>query len=302
MEEIVENSNKSSHDICSANFSGDFVAYEVSSEEAGSPLPNSSRLCSNEATLNVSSEEATHNVCPLPNSSGLCSNEATFRVSSEEATHNVCPLPKPTILKNSKKIRSNSFGDLNLYSGLGCLRTPEAFKVDALRASDPRASYHERDIHLSGLMPRIEVKDADADTDTETELASLSIPTPNTLKYLFRSHIPIDYLYDVLEKICVKNEKYYIIDFNSYRLLQFHELYTDFSERIIQAYKPSKQKYVTRTLTYNSFVTIVRHICRINGIPFDTKFNYQYSLYNIDYYIYFTYHPTPSLFPPMLSR
>lgn len=142
----------------------------------------------------------------------------------------------------------------------------------------------------------------ETDTDTETELAALSIPTPNTLKYLFRSHIPIEYLYDVLEKICVKNEKYYIIDFNSYRLLQFHDLYTDFSERIIQAYKPSKQKYVTRTLTYNSFVTIVRHICRINGIPFDTKFNYQYSLYNIDYYIYFTYHPTPSIFPPLLHR
>ena len=141
-----------------------------------------------------------------------------------------------------------------------------------------------------------------AETEAETELAPLSIPSPNTLKYLFRAHIPIDYLYDVLEKICVKKEKYYIIDFNSYRLLQFHDLYTDFAERIIQAYKPSKQKYVSRTLTYNSFVTIVRHICRINGIPFDTKFNYQYSLYNIDYYIYFTYHPTPSLFPPLLNR
>jgi len=147
--------------------------------------------------------------------------------------------------------------------------------------------------------PQVEKLPEEFDKETETELISLSIPTPNTLKYLFRSHIPIDYLYDVLEKICVKKEKYYIIDFNSYRLLQFHDLYTNFAERIIQAYKPSKQKYVTRTLTYNSFVTIVRHICRINGIPFDTKFNYQYSLYNIDYYIYFTYHPTPSLFPPM---
>lgn len=135
--------------------------------------------------------------------------------------------------------------------------------------------------------------------DISVELVSKSIPTPNTLKYLFRAHIPIDFLYDVLEKICVKKEKYYIIDFNSYRLLQFHDLYTDFSKRIVQAYKPSKQKYVSRTLTYNSFVTIVRHICRINGIPFETKFNYQHSLYNIDYYIYYTFSPTPSLFPAL---
>jgi hypothetical protein len=57
---------------------------------------------------------------------------------------------------------TNSEGDRRSPEeyGLGCLRTPEAFKVDALRASDPRASYHERDIHLSGLMPRIEVKSA----------------------------------------------------------------------------------------------------------------------------------------------
>jgi len=230
MEEIVENSNISSHDICSEKYSG----YRRSHSEL-----------------------------------------VVQRLSGTEA-----PLPNPTILKNSKKIRSNSSGDL---------KSPPNSSGDLV----DRISLEK---NLNSM------KDTDVDTDTETELASLSIPTPNTLKYLFRSHIPIDYLYDVLEKICVKNEKYYIIDFNSYRLLQFHELYTDFSERIIQAYKPSKQKYVTRTLTYNSFVTIVRHICRINGIPFDTKFNYQYSLYNIDYYIYFTYHPTPSLFPPMLSR
>ena len=131
------------------------------------------------------------------------------------------------------------------------------------------------------------------------ELAAKSLPGPNTLKYLFRAHIPVDFLYDVLDKICVKKDKYYIIDFNAYRLLQFHDLYTPFAEQIIHAYKPSKQKYVTRTLTYNSFTTIVRHICRINGIPFETKFNYQHSLYNIDYYIYYTYPPTPSMFPPL---
>ena len=110
----------------------------------------------------------------------------------------------------------------------------------------------------------------------------------NPLKYLFRAHIPIEILYDVLEKTCIKKEKYYIIDFNSFRLLQFHNLFSEFADKIKPAYKPSKQKYVTRTLTYNSFVTIVRHICRINGIPYETKFNYQHSLYNIDYYIYYT--------------
>ena len=52
------------------------------------------------------------------------------------------------ISENNRPVPYNLFSqllwseDINLYSGLGC----------------PRASYQERDIHLSGLMPRIEVK------------------------------------------------------------------------------------------------------------------------------------------------
>lgn len=120
--------------------------------------------------------------------------------------------------------------------------------------------------------------DAD-DTDTSKKKY-------DNLKYIFRKHIPIETLYHILDRICVKTDKYYLIDFNAFRLLQFHELYPDFSKNIIEAYKPSKQYFVTRTLTYNSFITIVRHICRVNHVHFDTKFNYQHSQYNIDYYIY----------------
>ena len=225
-------------------------------------------------------------------------NEYSLHECSTKIPTNTKHAIRTTKPKTSKKMCPNSS---SLCSNKATyLRAPKVLKgCDPPLGVTGRVSRDEAKINVD---PLSDLKNTETDTDTENELASLSIPTPNTLKYLFRSHIPIDYLYNVLEKICVKNEKYYIIDFNSYRLLQFHDLYTDFAERIIQAYKPSKQKYVTRTLTYNSFVTIVRHICRINGIPFDTKFNYQYSLYNIDYYIYFTYHPTPSLFPPMLSR
>ena len=106
------------------------------------------------------------------------------------------------------------------------------------------------------------------------------------VKYLFKKHIPIEMLYDLLDKICIKNPKYYIMDFNAYRLLQYHELYEPFVATILAYYQPSKQYYLTRTLTYNSFITVVRQICKINLIEFSNRFNYQNSLYNIDYYIY----------------
>jgi hypothetical protein len=106
------------------------------------------------------------------------------------------------------------------------------------------------------------------------------------LKYLFQYHIPIHVLFELLQQICVKKDKYYLYDFNAFRLLQFHKLYEEFSGKILLCYKPSKRSYVTRKLTYNSFATIIRHICRINTIKYKTQFNYQHSLYNIDYYIY----------------
>ena len=125
---------------------------------------------------------------------------------------------------------------------------------------------------------------SDDDTDTTKKY--------DNLKYIFRKHIPVETLYHILDRICVKTDKYYLIDFNAFRLLQFHELYPDFAKNIIEAYKPSKQYFVTRVLTYNSFITIVRHICRVNHVHFDTKFNYQHSQYNIDYYIY--HHEAPT--------
>jgi len=119
----------------------------------------------------------------------------------------------------------------------------------------------------------------------DTPTASIVTKKNENLQYIFRAHIPIEILWELLDVICVKNEKHYIIDFNAFRLLQYHNLFPAFANKILPAYKPSKQYYVTRTLTYNSFITIVRHICRTNQILFEAKFNYQHSLYNIDYYI-----------------
>jgi hypothetical protein len=107
-----------------------------------------------------------------------------------------------------------------------------------------------------------------------------------SLEYLFCKQIPIDILFDVFDKICVKKEKYYVMDFNAYRLLLHYNLYPEFANKIVDAYKKHKQYFVTRKLTYNSFATIIRQICRINHVKFDTQFKYQHSMYNIDYYVY----------------
>jgi hypothetical protein len=67
----------------------------------------------------------------------------------------------------------------------------------------------------------------------------------------------------------------------------FHKLHVDFLKQIIDYYHASKQFYIERKFTYNSFTNIVRQICKSNGITFTSQIKYNESQYNIDYFVYY---------------
>jgi hypothetical protein len=94
-------------------------------------------------------------------------------------------------------------------------------------------------------------------------------------------------LFDLLEKICQKKDKYYLIDLNAFRKLGFYEYDTEFAQALVEYYHLGKRFYVERKMTYNSFITIVRQICKNANIMFTSKIKYNESKYNIDYFIYF---------------
>ncbi len=107
------------------------------------------------------------------------------------------------------------------------------------------------------------------------------------LKQIFRENIPVQNLFELLEKVCLKTDKYYLIDNNAYKRMIFNEYHTNFFEFILPYYQESKKFYVTRKCTYNSFVNIIRQICKSCGVMFTSKIKYNESKYNIDYFIYF---------------
>ena len=107
------------------------------------------------------------------------------------------------------------------------------------------------------------------------------------LNQIFKKQIPIELLYELLEKICVKTEKHFFIDNNAYKKLIYYNLFTPFIDYIKEFYHTSKSFYLTRKLTYNSFINIVRQICKSNEISILSKQRYNESEYNIDYYIFF---------------
>lgn len=103
---------------------------------------------------------------------------------------------------------------------------------------------------------------------------------------IFKKNIPKDIFFELLNLICVKNEKHYILNINSFKRGIFNESIPKFIEDCKQYYHISKKKYLERKLTYNSFTTIVRQICNFNKITYTSQIKYDKSTYDIIYYIY----------------
>ena len=106
-------------------------------------------------------------------------------------------------------------------------------------------------------------------------------------KQIFKNPVPKELLFEVLDQICLKTDKYYLFDTNAYRKLQFHQLHTPFFEMLKEYYHIGKHFYLERRLSYNSFTTIMRQICKGNNIMFTSQIKYNESKYNIDFFVYY---------------
>ena len=104
---------------------------------------------------------------------------------------------------------------------------------------------------------------------------------------IFKNQIPKKLLFDFLDKICIKNKNYYILNKISYKKCEFLQLLDPFCSALLEFYHVSKQFYITRKQTYSSFVTIIRQICRLCNIDYISKIVYNKSNYDIVYNIYY---------------
>lgn len=104
---------------------------------------------------------------------------------------------------------------------------------------------------------------------------------------IFKEHVPLSILYNLLDLIALKKDNYYIVDLNAYKKMLYNEYHISFCENLKQYYHKGKHFYLERKMTYNSFTTILRQICKQEAIMFTSKINYNKSKYNIDYTIFY---------------
>jgi hypothetical protein len=102
---------------------------------------------------------------------------------------------------------------------------------------------------------------------------------------IFKSQIPNQLLIELFDKICIKTKDYYIINNTSFKKGIYSNNIKTFLEISRSHYHISKRKYLDKPLTYNSFITIIRQICKYNNIQYENKIKYDKSKYDIHYYI-----------------
>jgi len=119
---------------------------------------------------------------------------------------------------------------------------------------------------------------------------------------IFKKNIPNETLFELLDSICLKNEKHYTITIESFKKGVFKEFIQKFFEFCKPYYHLSKHKYLERKLTYNSFTTVIRQICNFNKITYTSQIKYDKSTYGIVYHIYLPFPPLEKVEPNIGKR
>ena len=105
---------------------------------------------------------------------------------------------------------------------------------------------------------------------------------------IIKNNFNKDLFINLINKISKFNDtnKYFILNNESYKKGQINNLIEEFINNIKEFYVKSKKFYLSRTLNYKRFLTIIRQICKSQNIKFEIKINYIKSKYEIIYYIY----------------
>lgn len=104
---------------------------------------------------------------------------------------------------------------------------------------------------------------------------------------IFKNQVPNNIFFELLDKICFKNEKHYTFNIDSFKKGMLNDDIQPFITLCLPYYHISKRKYLERKITHKNFITILRQICKFNKIVYTSQIKYYKSTYDIVYYIYY---------------
>ena len=106
------------------------------------------------------------------------------------------------------------------------------------------------------------------------------------ISQIFKSHVDKIILINLLDKIAYKHDTKYIFDNDCYKRAVMLNVLDEFINEIRPYYHKSKQHYIDKKKSYKMLSTVIRQICRLNGIFYKQQIVYSKSTYEIKYHIY----------------
>lgn len=106
---------------------------------------------------------------------------------------------------------------------------------------------------------------------------------------IFKKIYPKNDFIDFLKKYCHTNERFLVFSKASFKKIKLNNKAQPLFDILKNYYHASKLFYVERKPIYKHFVTIIKHLCKINNIPYDSKILYYKSSYELTYNIYYNF-------------
>lgn len=102
-----------------------------------------------------------------------------------------------------------------------------------------------------------------------------------------KSTLTNEIIIKIIKDIAIYNEKtnQYIFNKIAYKRMRFYKKEVEIIKLLKQHYYESKLFYLTRKITYKTFTTIIRQICKYANLKILSDIKYLKSSYIIEYYI-----------------
>ena len=94
-----------------------------------------------------------------------------------------------------------------------------------------------------------------------------------------------EYVCNYLGIYCIKEGNYLYINKEIYKKYEINNKTEEFINYTNQFYKTSKKYFTQRPANYNTFISILRHICKLLKLSYYKKIIYNNNSYYIVYYI-----------------
>ena len=103
---------------------------------------------------------------------------------------------------------------------------------------------------------------------------------------LFIELVPWNIVQKLLILICpiITLDRVFMVDTNAFKKMIFLGYHHTFLETLKNYYHIEKHFYLTRRLTYNSFTTILRQLCKSHNISFRTELKFEHTYHNMVYF------------------